>query len=157
MGIVPVPERVIVCGLLAALSEMVIAPVCSPAVVGVNVTLIVQLPPAATVMPQLLVCANCPLDTILVMLSDAVPVFLSVTDFATLVVFTRWLPKDRLVADKLTTGAVPVPERVTLWGLPAASSTTVIAPVRVPVAVGVNVTLIAQFAPAGTEMPQLFV
>jgi hypothetical protein len=45
MGIVPVPERVIVCGLLAALSEMVIAPVCSPAVVGVNVTLIVQLPP----------------------------------------------------------------------------------------------------------------
>src|SRR5690242_11434717 len=130
MGIVPVPERVIVCGLLAALSEMVIAPVCSPAVVGVNVTLIVQLAPAATEMPQLFVCANCPLETILVMLSDAVPVFLSVTDFAALVVFTRWPPKDRLDVDKLTTGAEPVPERLTLCGLPAASSVTVIAPAR---------------------------
>ena len=157
VGIVPVPERVIVCGLSAALSEMVIAPVCCPAVVGVNVTLIVQLAPAATEMPQLLVCANWPLETMLVMLSDAVPVFFSVTDFAALVVFTRWLPKVRVEVDKLTTGAVPVPERVTLWGLPVALSVTVIAPVRVPVAVGVNVTLIAQLAPAATETPQLFV
>jgi hypothetical protein len=54
---VPVPESVTVCGLLPALSETVIAPVLSPATVGVNVTLIVQLAPAATELPQLLVCA----------------------------------------------------------------------------------------------------
>jgi len=42
---------------LLALSETVIAPVLSPATVGVNVTLIVQLAPAATELPQLLVCA----------------------------------------------------------------------------------------------------
>ncbi len=57
IGIVPVPESVTVCGLLPALSETVIAPVLSPATVGVNVTLIVQLAPAATELPQLLVCA----------------------------------------------------------------------------------------------------
>lgn len=56
-GAVPVPERLMVCGLLPALSEMVIAPVNGPTVVGVNVTLIVQLPPAATELPQVLVCA----------------------------------------------------------------------------------------------------
>ena len=34
---------------------------------------------------------------------------------------------------------------------------TVTAPVRVPPAVGVKVTLIAQFAPAASDAPQLFV
>jgi len=43
-------------------------------------------------------------------------------------------------------------------GLPAASSMTVTAAVRIPVAVGVNVTLIVQFPLfAATELPQLFV
>jgi len=42
-------------------------------------------------------------------------------------------------------------------GDPAALSVMLTAPVRVPVAVGVNVTLMVQEAPAATELPQVFV
>jgi hypothetical protein len=52
----PVPVRLTLCGLLAALSVKVIAPVRVPTAVGVKVTLIVQLPAAATNVPQVLVC-----------------------------------------------------------------------------------------------------
>jgi len=51
----PVPVRLTVCGLPLALSVTVSAPVRVPVAVGVNVTLIVQLAPAATLDPQLLV------------------------------------------------------------------------------------------------------
>ena len=88
IGIVPVPESVTVCGLLPALSETVIAPDRSPVVVGVNVMLIVQFPPAATEVPQVLLCAYCVLAAMLVILSAAAPVFVSVTLCAALGVFT---------------------------------------------------------------------
>lgn len=56
----------------------------------------------------------------------------------------------------MTAGAVdplvPVSER--MWGLPAALSLTVTAPVRVPLAVGVKMTVIAQLAPAASELAQ---
>jgi hypothetical protein len=45
---------------------------------------------------------------------------------------------------------VPVPVSVITWGLPAALSVTVMEPLRVPVAVGVKVTLILQ----ATLMPR---
>ena len=51
----PVPERATTCGLLAALSVIVREPERTPLVVGLNVTLIVQLEPAAMPLPQLLV------------------------------------------------------------------------------------------------------
>ena len=38
----------------------------------------------------------------------------------------------------------PVPLRLAVWGLPAALSATLSVPLRAPVAVGVNVTLIVQ-------------
>ena len=53
----PVPVKLAVCGLPAALSVTVIVPVRVPATVGVNVTLIVQLALAASDVPQVLVCA----------------------------------------------------------------------------------------------------
>ena len=53
----PVPDKVTVCGLLLALSVTVIVPGSLPATVGVNVTLMVQFPPAATEVPQVLACA----------------------------------------------------------------------------------------------------
>src|SRR6266404_4036407 len=95
----------------------------------------------------------------LVTLSAAFPVLFSVTVCAALVVFSCWLPKLKFVADKLTMDAeaAPVPVRLTDCGLPLALSVMVIAPVRVPVAVGVNVTLIVQLAPAATEVPQVLV
>ena len=84
----PVPVREMMCGLPVALSVMVMAPVLVPVAVGVNVTLMVQLAPAATGVPQVVVWAKSPLGTILVMFSNAVPVFVSVTVRAALVVFT---------------------------------------------------------------------
>ena len=51
----------------------------------------------------------------------------------------------------------PVPERLTVWGLPLALSATLSVAVRTPLAEGVKVTLIVQFAPAATEVPQVLV
>ncbi len=96
-----------------------------------------------------------------VMLSAALPVLLSVTICAALIVPTPWLAKVRLVADKLTigAGAVPVPVKVTVCGLPVALSVMLTAALRVPVALGTKVTLMVQLAFAARvegEMGQLF-
>ena len=96
----------------------------------------------------------------LVMLSVALPILFSVTVWGALVAPTAWLPKARLAVDKFTTGPaadVPVPVRLTVCGVFAALSVKVIVPVRVPVAVGVNVTLIVQLAPTATLLPHVFV
>ena len=76
---VPVPVRFAVCGLLLALSVTVKVPLRVPVAVGVNVTLIAQLAPAASVPPQLLVWAKSPLTPMLEMVSAAEPEFESVT------------------------------------------------------------------------------
>ena len=54
-GALPVPVRFTVCGLLVALSVMVTEAERDPGTVGAKVTLIVQLLPAATGLPQVLV------------------------------------------------------------------------------------------------------
>ena len=59
---------------------------------------------------------------------------------------TAWLAKVRLVGEMLTAGAVPVPERLTLWGLPVALSEMLSEAVRLPLAEGVKVTLMVQLA-----------
>jgi len=51
----------------------------------------------------------------------------------------------------------PVPVSGTVRGLPLALSVTVMVPVRAPIAVGVNVTLIVQVIPAGSDAPHVFV
>ena len=57
----------------------------------------------------------------------------------------------------MAAGAVPVPERLTVWGLLAALSVMVREATRPPLAAGVKVTLMVQLAPAATELPQLLV
>ena len=52
---VPVPVSAAVCGLFGALSVTVSVPVMAPALVGVNTTLMVQVPAAARLVGQLLV------------------------------------------------------------------------------------------------------
>jgi hypothetical protein len=52
---------------------------------------------------------------------------------------------------------MPVPVSATVCGLPAALSATLTFAVRVPEAVGVNVTLMEQDAPAATDPPQVLV
>jgi len=54
-------------------------PVLVPPVVGLNVTLIVQLPPAATDEEQLFVCAKSPLVAMLVIVTELLPLFVKVT------------------------------------------------------------------------------
>jgi hypothetical protein len=145
---------------------MVTAAVRAPATVGVNVTLIVQLPLfAATELAQVLLCAKSPLlapvTAMPVRFSTALPVLVSVTVCEPLVVFNVWLANVRLELDRLTTGAAafaPVPVIVIVCGVPVALSLMVTAPVRAPVAVGVKVTLIVQFPLfAATELPQVLV
>jgi hypothetical protein len=55
---VPVPLSATVCGLAPPLSPTSSVAVFCPLVLGVKVTLIVQLPPAGTLVPQLLVWAK---------------------------------------------------------------------------------------------------
>jgi hypothetical protein len=94
-GTTPVPLSATLCGLPAALSLMLMALLRLPLADGVKVTLIVQLAPAANVlglMGQVLVCAKSPVlvpvSVILVIVRAAVPLFVSVTDLAALVVPT---------------------------------------------------------------------
>ena len=68
----PVPDNDVLCGVLLASSETVRVPLCEAVAVGVNVTLIVQLPPATSDVPQVLDCAKLPaavIDEILRMMA----------------------------------------------------------------------------------------
>jgi len=85
----PVPVSEIVCGLLEALSVSVSVPVRVPAAVGVNFTLIVQLAPAVTELPQVPTPpkVKSPLKTTL-NVRVALPVLVSVVNCVTLLVPT---------------------------------------------------------------------
>jgi hypothetical protein len=89
---VPVPERLTDWGLPVALSVMAMAAARLPLAEGVKVRLMVQLAPAATLDPQLLVWAKslalAPETATLVILKAALPELLSVTAFVVLVVLT---------------------------------------------------------------------
>ncbi len=63
----------------------------------------------------------------------------------------------RCMVRQIGIGYVPVPDKGTCCGLPAALSVTLSAALRVPVAVGLNVTLIVQLAAAASELPQVYV
>jgi phage tail protein X len=107
-AVVPTPLSVTFCGLPAALSVMLNAAVRVPDAVGLNLTLIVQLAPAANEVPQVVVWekspAFVPVIAIVVIVKLAVPVFFRVAVVAALVVPIAWVEKDRLVGDRVTTG-----------------------------------------------------
>jgi len=90
---VPFPLRGTVCGLPPALSVTVNIPERAPKAVGENVTLILQLAPAASVAglmghaeAPVLVSAKSPEAAIVLIVKAAVPVFVNVTTCAALVV-----------------------------------------------------------------------
>ena len=118
-----------------------------------------QLAPGEMDVPQLFVsvklCGLVPVIAIDVMLTGALPTSVNVTVCDALELPTRTAGNVNLVAESFST--VPVPVRLTLCGLPAALSVTVIAPVRVPRTVGWNVTMIAQLAPAASTEPHVVV
>jgi hypothetical protein len=150
--VTPVPLNATICGLPVALSAMFSVAVNVPFPPGVNNTLIVQLAPAASVPvalhPELDVgcgtpksSASAPLVVKPAKVTVAVLVFITVTLSGALVVPTVCDPNVKLLGVTVTVAAalVPVPVSVTVCGLPVALSVNVIVPVRVPVAVGLNV------------------
>ena len=101
--VVPVPLSAITWGLFDALFVRVSVPVRVPAAVGVNFTLMVQLTPGATELPQVPSPAKVksPVKAAL-NVSVALPVFVSVVNCAALLVPTVWLPNVNEAGDKLT-------------------------------------------------------
>jgi hypothetical protein len=87
-----VPIRLTFCGLPPPLSLIEIDADLLPLADGANVTLIKQLPPAATLVPQVFVCAKSlgfrPVTEMLMILIATLPLFVRVILFARLVVPT---------------------------------------------------------------------
>jgi hypothetical protein len=158
---VPVPLRETECGDPGALSVKTTAALRAPAAVGLKVTEIVQLAPAARLAPQVVVSGKSPLlpvSPMLEMVSAAAPVFFSVIVWAALAEPTLVSAKLKLVGLKETADVpVPVPLRGTVCGDPAALSVTATAALRAPAAVGLKVTEIVQLAPAARLALQVVV
>ncbi len=96
------------------------------------------------------------MSPILAMVSVALPLLESVTVCAELVVPTDWLPKAIAAGLTLTAGPfTPVPERLTICGLPRALSATDSEATRARAAVGVKVMETVQLAPAFRLRPQV--
>jgi hypothetical protein len=92
--------------------------------------------------------------------SVALPLLVSVTLCAELAVPTVCDENVRRVGARVTAGAVaaaPVPDRFAVCGLPLALLAIETEAVRVPLAVGLKVTLIVQFALAAMLAPQVLV
>jgi hypothetical protein len=155
----PVPLRSKVCVAGVALSVTVKVPVCVPAAVGAKLIGILQLVPAARLLPQLELprgnsLASEPATVMPLIVSVALPVLVNVIVCAALVVFTTCAAKSNGFGASPTAGAAaapPVPVKVTVCGLDGASSATEIAAVWVPVALGWKSTAIMQFAPAAND------
>jgi len=139
---------------------MAIEPVRVPVVVGVKVTLTVQLNPAPSEVPQVFVCAKSPVAAPMESVVDNVLVFFTVTGWLGLVVPTVCEVNVRLdgVVVTVTAGApVPVPESVTVCGEFVALSVIEIVPGSDPFAVGLNDTVMVQLVPTCSSVPQLFI
>src|SRR5205823_4748492 len=103
-GAAPIPFSVTLHDALPILSASDSVPVRAPEAVGVKVTLMVQVPPAAKVaglvgqaLAPVLVAAKSPEGANELIVKAAAPVFVSVTVIGALVVASSWLPKSRLV------------------------------------------------------------
>src|SRR5260370_24077594 len=164
-GFVPVPVSPTVCVGGVALSVMVKVPARAPVAVGVNVTLILQFAPAASIgiagligqaVAPVLVHAKSPDAAMEVIVRGPVPVFVSVTVCAALVVFSSWLAKVRLVGASTTAGAgfAPVPVSAMFCGLVLSPSVRTSVAVSAAATDGLHVTLTVQEAPAAMLAPQ---
>ena len=125
----PLPLSGRVCGLPGALSATVMAPEMGPEVVGVKVTLIVQLAPLASVDAQLLDSAKLALAAMLMIVRVAPPVLVNTALSGALEVLMTWLAKLKLDGRKATAGAeVLFPAISTVCGELAALSVIVTDP-----------------------------
>ena len=154
VAVVPVPLRLMLCGLLPALSVKLKVPVLVPVALGENVTDVPQLAPGPSVAGlsgQVDVDAkSLALLLMLVMVKAEARLLVSVTACDALVV-PRACPA-KLKLDGLTvTGRTPLPVRLTI-GLTLALSEMVSVAARVPVTDGLKKTLTLQLAPAASVL-----
>ena len=88
----PTPARVTCCGLVGSESAILSVAARTPVARGLKVTLMVQLAPAATLVPHVFVCAKSvalvPVNVMATAVKAAVPEFVTVTALAALVVPT---------------------------------------------------------------------
>jgi hypothetical protein len=158
-GYLPVPVSATAWGDNGALFVMLSVAVRVLFAVGLNFTENVQEPPAPTLGPQLFVCEKspglAPLIATAEMVRVPVPVFLRTTDCDAVAVPTVVDAKFSEVGVSVTAGAAatPVPETGTDWGEPVALSAMFTKAVRLPAAVGLNVTVMLQLPPTLTLVP----
>jgi hypothetical protein len=107
----------------------------------------VHVPPAARVAPQVFCCVKPALAEIVPKVRGALPLFVTVSVCAALLVPMAWLGKLRLLAESDTAGwSTPVPVSRAIWGLSGALSVIVSAPTLAPArGGGVKVTVIVHF------------
>ena len=130
-----------VCGELVASSVKVMVAESAPSEAGVKVPWIVQVPAAATVVPQVLLTEKedepAPEIAMLVIARGIVAVLVNVTDCDVLVVPRTWLPNDRLVAERVGAETSPVPLSAMVCGELPALSVIVTAALKGPGTAGV--------------------
>jgi hypothetical protein len=161
---VPVPVSVAVCGEPVALSATESVAVKLVADAGANVTEIVHVPFAASVLPQVFAeiaksAGLVPPSVTLVIVSVALPGLESVMFCAVAVVPTAVVENGTLLGVSTacgTSAAVPVPVSVVVCGEPDALSTTVTVAAKLAADAGVNVTEIVHVADIARELPQVF-
>lgn len=160
-GPVPVPVRVTVWGLVVALSVRDnVAVREEPGALGANVTVIVQLFPAASELPQVLLVteksvAFVPVICVPVMFKLVFPLLVRVRSRAAFDPTATLPEKLREEEERPATGPLPEPERVIVWGfglLVALSAIVTAVPVTVAVVAGVKVTAMVQVPPAATGL-----
>ena len=158
----PVPKRLMLCGLSPALSLIESAAVLEPPDVGMNVTLMVQFAPGRTVGPQVVADWEksplfVPVKNIELMFKVSLPLFVTVTVCAALVVATACVVNVSVVGVIVAVAPVPKPNSVAVCGLPGASSAIETIAVLEPVRFGVNVTVITHELPEVSAAPQVFI
>src|SRR5207237_516261 len=134
---VPFPLSASVCGLPPALSATDSVPVRAPEAVGVKVTLMEQLAPAAKVaglvgqaFAPVLVAAKSPEAAKELIVKAAVPVLVNVTVIGALFPSTTLFRSPAGPVDATSGAAVPFPLSASVCGLPPALSATDSVPVR---------------------------
>src|SRR5713101_5336628 len=127
---------------------MTSVPALPPAAVGVNVTVMVQFAPPATLLPQLSLARKSLLALIEEMASVPPPLVMSVTDCPELLLPTIWAAKCRLVGESATVGgARPTPVSGTFRGLCAELSRICRVADKFATASGANTMANAQLLP----------
>lgn len=157
----PVPDNATSCGLLRALLTKWTLAVRLPVVVGVKVTATLQEALTARDEGQELTMPKSPgfvpVRVTPIPVSVAVPLLVSVSVTEAVEEPTVCEPKVIDVGANRVAPAVPVPVRLTVWGLPEALSVIERVPFLFPTAVGVKVTLNVQLAFTARAAPQVVV